>query len=213
MSVLNVCKVDLDLSDFHYHALQEQLSALSWQDIAQANWSEEYPYKPKVQFQIAHDNQHIILHYAVEEDFIKGRYVRPNEAVWEDSCVEFFLSFDGKATYYNIEFNVLGTGLIGYGPADKSLRNRLAAEDILQVQTLSSVINGAGRKQWNIIMLIPIHLFKAQISEKLTGLKAAANFYKCGDELPNPHFLSWKAIDHPTPNFHLPAFFGELIFE
>lgn len=213
MSILKVCKVKLDLSIFSYHAIQQQLNALSWQEIAQANWSEEYPYKPKVSFQIGHDDKHIVLHYAVEEEFIKAQYIRSNEAVWEDSCVEFFLSFDKGETYYNIEFNVLGTGLIGYGPGVKSLRNRLSAAVIETVQTATSVLSADGRKRWNLLMLIPTRIFEAHLQGSLSAVSAQANFYKCGDKLPNPHFLSWKAIDHPTANFHLPAFFGDLIFE
>ena len=213
MSVLKVCKIDVDMSTLSYHAIQQQLGTLSWQDIDQANWSEDYPYKPTVSFQIGHNATHVILHFAVEEEFIKAQYVRPNEAVWEDSCVEFFLSFDQGQTYYNMEFNVLGTGLIGYGPANKALRNRLSADLISSVQTLTTVVNAGGKKNWNLIMLVPISIFKAQLNGGLAQVKASANFYKCGDELPNPHFLSWKAIDHPTPNFHLPAYFGDLIFE
>jgi hypothetical protein len=44
-------------------------------------------------------------------------------------------------------------------------------------------------------------------------MKARGNFYKCGDSLSVPHFLSWQPIDNPTPNFHLEKFFGELDFE
>jgi hypothetical protein len=40
-----------------------------------------------------------------------------------------------------------------------------------------------------------------------------ANFYKCGDETPEPHFLSWNPIDLPKPNFHVPQFFGQLELE
>jgi hypothetical protein len=40
-----------------------------------------------------------------------------------------------------------------------------------------------------------------------------ANFYKCGDELPTPHFLSWNPIEWKEPSFHRPEQFGKLIFE
>ena len=39
------------------------------------------------------------------------------------------------------------------------------------------------------------------------------NFYKCADETSHPHWLTWNKVDYPTPNFHLPQFFGTLIFE
>ena len=40
-----------------------------------------------------------------------------------------------------------------------------------------------------------------------------ANFYKCGDELQTPHFLSWNPIKIENPDFHRPDFFGTLEFE
>jgi len=47
----------------------------------------------------------------------------------------------------------------------------------------------------------------------LNGKTMRANFYKCGDKLQTPHFLSWAPIDLPKPKFHCPEFFGELVFE
>ena len=47
----------------------------------------------------------------------------------------------------------------------------------------------------------------------LDGKSFRAHFYKCGDKLQQPHFLSWNAIGNPKPNFHLPQFFGTIVFE
>lgn len=212
MNSLQIPRRDIQLENFTYHDLSHQMETLPWYSIAYVNW-EEFPYKPEVEFQIAHDNQQIFVHYRVEEEFVKAKYVRINEAVWEDSCVEFFLSLDGKSNYYNIEFNVLGTGLTGYGSQIKEDRTRLETEAIAKIQTATTVVNVAGKKKWNIILVIPSDVFTADKIDGLAGLTAHANFYKCGDGLPTPHFLSWNKIEHPTPNFHLPEFFGEVIFE
>ena len=45
------------------------------------------------------------------------------------------------------------------------------------------------------------------------GRTLHGNFYKCGDLLQVPHFLSWNPIQLPKPCFHCPEFFGELIFK
>jgi hypothetical protein len=42
------------------------------------------------------------------------------------------------------------------------------------------------------------------------GMILRANFYKCGDNTAQPHYIAWNAVNHPTPNFHLPQYFGEL---
>ncbi|TDQ77368.1 carbohydrate-binding family 9-like protein [Sphingobacterium yanglingense] len=189
--------------------LDRAFSTLSWNAIDQCPWESEFPYRPEVRFQMAHSEGYIYLRYEVKEEFVKGQYIRPNENVWEDSCVEFFFSLDGKKTYYNFEFNVLATGLIGYGPADKAQRNRLPKEVVERIDARTQVVKKSGVKSWEIYLIIPKDIFGD------VGYAARtfhANFYKCGDGLPNPHFMSWNAIQNATPNFHLPEFFGEVFF-
>lgn len=212
MKTLEIEKVDFQELAGDYASLAKNMNSLVWHDIAAAPWKSEFPYIPKVQFQVGYNDQYILLHYSVEEKFVKGQYIRPNENVWEDSCVEFFVSFDNRETYYNVEFNVLGVGLVGYGTSIKSNRNRLSAEEILQINAYSSVQTVAGKKSWQQILQIPFHTFKVN-AEELQGKQAHANFYKCGDALPNPHFIAWNDIDNPTPNFHLPQYFGEVAFK
>ncbi len=181
-----------------------------WHSVDSSPWHEAFPYKPEVRFQIVHSENMLYIRYEVEEEYVKAQYIRSNESVYEDSCVEFFISLDDKQTYYNFEFNVLGTGLLGYGTSVKADRRRLAPAVIEQINTFSQVSNIGGKKKWNIVLGIPKTIFDQEIN---SGRKAFANFYKCGDELPQPHFLAWNTIENPTPNFHLPQFFGELIFE
>lgn len=193
-----------------------QLSALAenleWNTLSYCNWSESYPYQPYVRFRIGYTEDAFLLQFDVEEEQMRGNYSEMNQNVWEDSCVEFFISFDEGKTYYNIEFNLIGTGLIGYGSADKSTRNRLSAKEIGSVRTFSMIERHGEKKHWSMIQLVPFAVLKLSNSGDLKGRKVHGNFYKCGDKLKNPHFLSWSKIDNPTPNFHLPQFFGELIF-
>lgn len=211
MKNLKINELDLIHGEMDYYSLATNMIALNWNNIQESNWQEKYPYAPKVKFQIGYNATHIYLHFQVHEEFLKAQFIKPNENVWEDSCVEFFISFDNKKTYYNLEFNILGTGLIGYGSAIKKDRNRLSASEILQVETLTSVQTTKGEKRWQEILIIPISLFNLK-KDSLKNQIAHANFYKCGDGLPNPHFISWNKIIHPTPNFHLPEFFGEVQF-
>ncbi|WP_312136102.1 carbohydrate-binding family 9-like protein [Sphingobacterium sp.] len=212
MKTLEIEKIGVQELIGDYASLAKTMSSLAWHDINSAPWQAEFPYIPCVQFQVAYTDQAILLHYSVQEEYVKGQYIRPNENVWEDSCVEFFISFDNRETYYNVEFNVLGVGLVGYGTSVKSDRNRLSAEEILQINAFSSVQTIDGKKSWQQILQIPFSVFKVN-AEDLKGKQAHANFYKCGDALPNPHFIAWNDIDNPTPNFHLPQFFGEVSFK
>lgn len=205
--VNTVSNEDLTLD---YMVLKNTFDTVSNHHIDKCPWSEDYPYQPAVSFKIVHSADYIALYYHVQEDFVKAQAIRANENVWEDSCVEFFFSLDNKQTYYNFEFNVLGTGLIGYGPGVKTERNRLSATQIDSVDTLTQLVKRNGKKVWEIFLVIPKDLFPAVDFESNTF---HGNFYKCGDALPQAHFITWSTIDYPKPNFHLPQFFGELKFQ
>lgn len=209
--LVNPISVDTDFEADYSH-LARLLHAFEEHQIDQVNWPDLYPYRPEVSFKIAYTQESLYIHYQVKEDFVRAQYIRPNENVWEDSCVEFFVSFDNRATYYNLEFNVLGTGLMGYGPAIKSERNRLDAATIEQISTYTQLVQKGGQKAWGLIMEIPWAVFKFTEISGFKQQQVFANFYKCGDALPQPHFISWEAINYATPNFHRPEYFGQLKF-
>lgn len=194
--------------------LLETMAPLVAIPLKEVPWA-SFPYRPTVHFKIAYTAVGILLLFEVQEKHVKAVYRQVNDPVYKDSCVEFFISFDG-ANYYNLEFNCIGTGLIGYGPAQRSERKRLSRETIEQVKTYSNIAGGAtddGDTEWRLLLHIPLAVFEVDEIRSLAGISCTGNFYKCGDDLPEPHFVAWNRIDHPVPNFHLPQFFGELIFQ
>ena len=88
---------------------------IDFQSIQCVNWA-EYPYKPKVNFRIAHTQNSILLHFKVKEESVRAKYGEDNGSVWTDSCVEFFSIPAGDGIYYNIECNSIGTILVGAAP-------------------------------------------------------------------------------------------------
>lgn len=180
------------------------------------NWP-DFSYKPDVSFKIAHTGREIYLQYLVSEKYIRAKYTHDNDSVWTDSCVEFFISPVEDGSYYNFEFNCIGTALLGYG-SGKADRERAGIDITSQIQRISSlgsqpVLPGEGDFSWKLTIIIPLSAFYKHRIESLSGLKSKANFYKCGDELKVPHYLSWNPIRVSKPNFHLPEYFGELLFE
>jgi hypothetical protein len=170
-----------------------------------------YPYKPEVQFVIAYSGDCIFLKYFVDEESIRAAAGNINGAVWEDACVEFFVSFDDKG-YYNLEFNCIGTALAGFGK-EKGSRVRIEERIIRKIKYGSKISNTDGNIHWELTVAIPLEVFAHHNLSSLKGRQCKANFYKCGDALPQPHFVAWSNIDAPQPNFHLPQFFGTLLFE
>ncbi|MBO6237358.1 MAG: hypothetical protein J6N50_01050, partial [Bacteroidales bacterium] len=66
-----------------------------------------------------------------------------------------------------------------------------------------------GPCSWEVRLDIPAAVFGL---ETFDGLHARGNFYKCGDGLPVPHYLSWAPVGTPRPDFHRPEFFEEIVF-
>lgn len=195
--------------------ISQALDTLPRQTIAAQPWP-EFAYKPKVSFSIAHDAANIYLKYYVTEAFVRACYHKTNDPVYKDSCVEFFIAFQDESGYYNLEFNVLGTCRAGFGP-DRENRILLPPEQIDLIRrevVLTSFASGKAAKeyQWQLTLVIPVLVFRQHFISSLRGMKVRGNFFKCGDELPQPHFLVWNDIVAPQPNFHLPAYFGHLQF-
>ena len=189
---------------------------IEWNAIACVNWA-EFPYQPEVKFRAAHTGDAILLHYQVTEASVRAVALADDGRVWEDACVEFFLSPEGNDFYYNFECNCATKLLLHGGPAGGE--RPTASEEVLKsVKRWSSLgtepfEERVGECTWEVALVIPASaIFRHEI-ETFNGKTMRANFYKCGDKLQTPHYLSWGPIELPKPKFHCPEFFGELMFE
>lgn len=181
--------------------------------LAFAPWA-QYPYKPVVAFSVAHNNSLLFLQYEVREVHLQAAHGKANEPVYQDSCVEFFISFDNGATYYNFEFNCIGTVLASYGRS-KGEHSWLREEVLDRISSHTIIQKGGGEYNvcWELTLVLPLTVFHFHSLASLQGKRCRANFYKCGDLLPEPHFLAWSNIESESPNFHLPKDFGTVLFE
>lgn len=171
--------------------------------------------KPNVQFTIGYGDDCILLKYYVEESSIRIAHTVDNTPVHLDSCVEFFICFNDDDSYYNLEFNSIGVCSMEFGKS--RLGRVLIPEQKLSKITRKSNINtsiqnGKSIIKWELCVKIPTGVFIFHETIKLAEVKCKANFYKCGDHLPTPHFLSWQKIISEKPNFHLPEFFANVHF-
>lgn len=180
-------------------------------ELDQLPWT-KYPYFPAVEFAIAYNPGAVFLKFYVTEKSIRAVNSRPNSEVWEDSCVEFFINFGEDEEYYNFEFNCIGTAKVGHGNSKHGRRS--LPESLLQQIKYQSVIDNQPDNEirWELTLIIPKELFCFNEIATLQGQSCRANFYKCGDQLPTPHFITWSGIQSEEPDFHLPEFFGALHF-
>ena len=173
----------------------------------------DHAYKPEVTCSLIQGSDCLYLQFDVKEKIAKAVYGNTNDPVYKDSCVEFFIAPDQGMIYYNFEMNCIGTILGGFG--DNKAGRQFLPESLLKVISIQTIM----RKQkdsdlahWELTAVLPFEVFLNHNLVSLRGQKCTGNFYKCGDDLPEPHYLAWSDIKNSTPNFHLPEFFGEITF-
>ena len=181
------------------------------------NWG-GYPYCPRVSFKIAHNGDEIFLQFRVVERGVRGTFEYDfGSQPWTDSCVEFFMTPDlAQPDYFNVEMTCIGHGTFACGP-DRNHRHNFDDSVISRIRRCASlgsskVIREGGRQCWTLTMAIPFDIYGLD-GANISGRKVRANFYKCGDNMPVPHFVSWNPIGCPNPDFHRPEYFGEIVFE
>lgn len=184
--------------------------------IEAINWK-DFPYRPAVSVQIAYNENELFLRYKVNEQAVRAEITEHNGPVWTDSCVEFFLSPEGNDQYYNLEMNCIGTALLGFRKKGQPATHATGVQ-IDSIRRISSlghipfpeeILNTS----WDITIAIPWEVFFEHSLKPLQGKKMRGNFYKCGDNLSVPHFVSWTKIKTDKPSFHVPESFGGLEFE
>lgn len=215
MQHLNVPQINVEkaISLEEASKIIEEKGAL--QSIEVINWP-DYPYKPELKFRIAHAGTEIWLKFYVSEKYIRALETRTNGDVYKDSTVEFFIAPDNE-NYYNFEFSCIGTIHVGYGPgrADRKAVKPELAEKIEIKSSLGDqpFEEKQGDFKWEMMIKIPIDCFAFDELSSFKELHAKGNFYKCGDETSEPHFVTWNPVKTRMPDYHRPEFFGEIEFE
>lgn len=199
----------LDLSSVGFlmesKAQREYINVINW---------EEYPYQPIVAFDVARSDFYLYIRYFVKGNSLKALYEVDGSPVYTDSCVEFFMQQVGEKSYYNFEFNCIGTCDASHRES-RDIKKSLSPEEYASIRRYSTLEHVGfpeklGIHSWELIVAIPFRVMgldPENLPEKIMG-----NFYKCADDTQFPHFVSWNPIDLPSPNFHCPEFFGEIYF-
>lgn len=196
--------------------MADKTNGLQTLNVTQINWPETFPYKPEVKVRIAHNSNELLLQYEVEEKYTMANVTEDNGEVWTDSCCECFISFD-ETGYYNLETTCIGKALFAFRQsrenahhAEPEIMQTIRRHASLGTEPFSETV---GANKWNLTVAVPVSAFFGHKIEKLDGVEARLNVYKCGDKLSVPHFVSLYPINFPKPNFHLPEFFQAVRFE
>ncbi len=152
------------------------------------NWN--FPNRVTSSFDIAYNSQTLFLSFWANEYNIIGSHKEINAPVFEDSCVEFFIALE-DGSYYNFEFNCIGTLLAGYGKNKhqrKSIDISLLNQILIKTSIGRNTIKVVNRElAWSLNIAIPIEVFQYSDLDSFFDKTVRCNFYKCGDKLPEPH--------------------------
>ncbi len=179
-------------------------------------------FKPDVKAKMMYDPNNLYVIFKVKDQYVRCVSKEINNPVWEDSCVELFFAPDlnSSGKYFNLEINCGGTPLMYYNHIPRKDYTILKIEDIKQIEiqhSLPQIVEPEITEPvtWTIEYKIPFDILRkyAQITQPESGVCWNANFYKIADKTSNPHYLTWSLVDQVEPDFHLPTYFGKLIFQ
>jgi len=165
--------------------------------------------------QICRSNDALILHMAARNQEVRREENGLLGMPCHDSCLEFFFCPDEQdLRYLNIEFNANGCLYLGFGSGPED-HMRIVIDEAAQ-RTLFSPKIAIGEDGWDLYFQVPYALIRRFFPDwsPAAGKAIRANFYNCGDNLAEPHYLTWNPICREGRMlFHTPAQFGLLRFE
>ncbi|MGQ9619771.1 MAG: carbohydrate-binding family 9-like protein [Bacteroidales bacterium] len=179
-------------------------------------------FQPLTKARLIYDDENLYVIFKVEDCFVRCITTEINGPVWQDSCVELFLSpdVDYPERYFNIEINCGGTPLMSYNIIPRKKVITIPPEDIKMMEishSLPGIVEPEIKEPvtWIIEYKIPLALLEkySKVTRPANGVIWRGNFYKIAENNSNPHYISWSLIESPVADFHLPQFFGILRFQ
>ncbi len=198
----------------------------AWQSIehlALAHHMGDAPvHRPHVEAKLLWDDDALTLIFRVADRYVRAVAENHQDPVYKDSCVEFFFTPgpDLGLSYFNLEINCGGTMLFWWHPKNEEAMP-VAAEDCDRIEiahSLPKMVEPEIKEPttWTLEYRLPFDILRKYCpaaTDPAPGVIWKANFYKCADESSHPHWLTWAPVDHPTPRFHMPGYFGALLFK
>lgn len=174
---------------------------------------------PDVQIKMLHDGENVCGLFRVEDNYIIARAEKDQDMVCQDSCVEFFVQPKDSEYYFNFEMNCGGTFLL-YRCGDLKKKDFIVIPDE-DMKTFGRYHSLPARiteeitepTTWYLGFAIPVEFFVKYTNCAVPGSGTVwtANFTKCADRCSHPTWLSWMPLEKCA--FHVPAEFGQFIFE
>lgn len=182
---------------------------------------EDPKFRPHTEVKMCYDQEFIYVIFQVKDQYVKALATQINGNVWEDAAVELFFAPDTTRplVYFNLEINCIGTPLMFHIRKPMSDYLVLDEDDIKTIE-ISSSLEGMILEEitdpitWTLEYRIPLATLEkyTRVDRPEAGVIWKANFYKIATNNSNNHYVTWSTVKSENPNFHLPEFFGKLVF-
>ena len=170
-------------------------------------WEDKFPSPYETTAKILHTDEGVYVKLSTNEWPLRITAMTHNDSICVDSCMEFFFTPNTvDADYINFEMNPVGATLTCIG-AGRHNRQRIDIHgEGVRVCTLVRPEEG-----WDAMIFVSFDFMRKHFST-VEG-RFRANLYKCGDKTVIQHYSTWNKVDTPAPDYHQPAFFGEVILK
>lgn len=192
------------------------------QAIELSNYMGDYPkHFPHVFVKIAYDTDALYVIFRVRDQYVLAVTQDYQGSVYQDSCVEFFFTPFAEVSpgYFNLEMNCGGTALFNFQKQPRTDVIKIERRDFEQIavaHTLPKIVTPEIQDTltWIVEYRMPYSILRKYTNVTIPeeGTQWRGNFYKCADNSSFPHWLTWSSVDYDRPNFHLPDYFGDLVF-
>lgn len=197
--------------------INPSINSPEWEK-AQVGYIDKEPWKeglfpsPKTTFKLLRGPEGLSVLMHTDEKNLRSEETEENGDIYCDSCMEFFYKPSPWDTrYLNFEINPKGVMHLGLGQ-DRFNRTMIWERDIFDIVSI------ANEGDWTIKYYIPDSFISKyfpdleRLSSGNTTSVVKGNFYKCGDKTKQPHYAAWSPVEVDEGDFHVPDFFGKIVF-
>ena len=198
-----VNKIDRPITGIH----DEMWDRAEVADVMTVNWIKPgYDYLPTTTARMVYSDVGLHVKMTTDERPLRAYTSQQNGNVYEDSCMEFFISPQASdPRYINFEINPIGTMYI-------SLRyDRYNFEFLHENSEFFGIVSEITPTSWTLCYTVPFSFLDGIFGGHSQTMRG--NFYKCGDETGHPHLASYFPVKTEKSDFHVPSTFGEFVLE
>jgi hypothetical protein len=180
-------------------------------------WDAQTGAKQKTVSRLLWDDDYLYVSYECEDADIVAFHTEHDDPTYLDDAVEIFINPMPSQTsvYYGLEMNARGVlyDYVMYQPGG-NLFKQFDLRGVKLATFIDGTLNMRGDKDkgWSLEVAIPWSNFEALGKKPTPGTVWMANINRWDGVEPDRRMSNWSDPLQPTPNPHVPARFGQLVF-